>query len=180
MSRTKGRRAAKRQRQWSTSAWFRDPFATFSWPREAHIHRSRVSNSIGGAESHSYTLSRCRRAKAQGPSRVGNPRYLSLMRATAPAVSPWQQTQSATNEHHQQTTHCSRMYFGPCSAKNRGTPQQKKRCQYGQLWSRADCDSCETTRLQTRILSRFVSLASLAACRFCPSNGVNELSGFWR
>jgi hypothetical protein len=79
MSRTKGRRAAKRQRQWSTSAWFRDPFATFSWPREAHIYRSRVSNSIGGAESHSYTLSRCRRAKSQGPSRVGNPRYLSLI-----------------------------------------------------------------------------------------------------
>jgi hypothetical protein len=85
MSRTRGRRAAKRQRQCSTSASFHDPLATSSWPREAHIHRSREGDSIGGAASHAYTRSRCQRAIAQRPSQP-------WMRATARVLQVIEET----------------------------------------------------------------------------------------
>jgi hypothetical protein len=73
MSRTIVRLAAKRQRQCSTPASFCDPFATSSWPREPHIHRSREGDGIGEAASHAHTRSRCQRANAQGLSQVGTP-----------------------------------------------------------------------------------------------------------
>jgi hypothetical protein len=78
ISRTKGRRVAKRQLQWSTSASFRNPSPTSSGPREVHIHRSRGGDGIGGAATRAHTRSRCQRAKAQGPSQVGNPRWEPL------------------------------------------------------------------------------------------------------
>jgi hypothetical protein len=83
MSRTECRCAAIRQRQCSATASFRDPFATSSWPREAHIHKNREGGGTGGAASLAHTRSGFQRAKPQGPSQAGNP----PLRATAPAES---------------------------------------------------------------------------------------------
>jgi hypothetical protein len=77
-SRTKERRAAKRQQQCSASASTREPFATSSSNESVHsqnyyIHRNREGDDIGGATPHAHTRSRCQSAKAQGPSELDNP-----------------------------------------------------------------------------------------------------------
>jgi hypothetical protein len=120
MSRSKGRRAGKQQRQCSTSASFRDPFATSSWPKEAHTSRSREGDSRSCVTYvHSQSLSESYSTRTES---CGQP----YMRATAPSESPNDNKPNLQQSRAPSTNkHCFRMYFGPCSTKNKETPQQK-------------------------------------------------------
>jgi hypothetical protein len=43
--------------------------------------------------------------------------------------------------------HCFQMYFGPCSTKNKETPQQRKRRQHGNGFGNRQAYKCTTLKL---------------------------------